>query len=186
VCHALSSAPSPSVELTLDARARLRTGLPAGARGTRHPRAHAAPPPRRRPGLLHPPGTQRPDRGHQRPPRSAAPQRPRLPQPDQLPHPLPTAVQRRQRAMLPPALGLPEQAGRGGKREAADDHQPRVCGVQNHARAYDQGFTPRIRTRSDRRGPVDLEASGMDAVRQCELQKAITARSRSAICSACS
>ena len=66
---------------------------PAGrAGGTRPARADAAPPPRRRPGLLHPPRLERADRGHQRPPRSPTTQRPRVPQPDQLPHPLTTAL----------------------------------------------------------------------------------------------
>ena len=39
-----------------------------------------------------PTGLQRPDRGHQRPTRSTTPQRPGLPQPDQLPHPITAAL----------------------------------------------------------------------------------------------
>jgi transposase len=74
-------------------RDRLAPGRAAGrARGAGHPRPDAAPATRRRPGLLHPPRIERPDRGHQRPPRSPPPQRPRVPQFDQLPHPVLAAL----------------------------------------------------------------------------------------------
>ena len=42
----------------------------------------------RHPGVLRPPRLQRTHRSHQRPPRSPAPQRPRIPQPHPLPNPL--------------------------------------------------------------------------------------------------
>jgi hypothetical protein len=74
--------------------------------GTRHPRAHAAPTTRRRSRLLHPPGLERPHRSDQRPPRSPPTQRPRVPQPDQLPHPIPTAL-RQPRTLNPEEPDLP-------------------------------------------------------------------------------
>jgi hypothetical protein len=78
----------------------LRTGVPAGLEATRPTRTHPAPAARRCPDLLHPPGIQRTHRSHQRPPRSPPLKHTRLPQFDQLPDPLPTAL-RKPRTLIP-------------------------------------------------------------------------------------
>ncbi|ETZ54999.1 transposase family protein [Mycobacterium sp. MAC_011194_8550] len=83
--------PRPSTAAWKSARRTRRIG------GDRPTRPHAIAPPRRHPGLLRPPRLQRTHRGHQRPPGSIAPQRPRIPQP----HPLPLALTTTQRSTPP-------------------------------------------------------------------------------------
>jgi transposase len=77
---------------------QLRSGLPVGLEelATLGRTLHR----RRADVLLHPPGFERTHRGHQRPTRSPTPQRPGLPQPGQLPHPVPAAL-RISRTLIP-------------------------------------------------------------------------------------
>ena len=76
-----------------------------GSRRTRPTRTHAAPTQGRCAGLLRLPGLELTHRGDQRPTRSAAPARPRIPQPDPLPDPVTAALRQphpRDRCTLKP------------------------------------------------------------------------------------